>query len=191
MIACYIRVSSKDQKTDSQKSEIKAWLKNHRIKAKDVTWFEDTFTRRTLKRPALDKLQKAIFDGKIKTVIVWKVDRLAGTQKDGINLLAQWCEKEIRVISVTQQIDLSGPTGRMVAGLLFSLSEIELVRLQERQAAGIAVAKKRGVYTGRKQGTTKGKPERAKQLRKQGLTFPEIANAMNISESTAKRYVKT
>ena len=156
---------------------------------KDVAWFEDTETGKTLKRPDFDKLQKAIFDGEVKTVIVWKLDRISRRLKDGINLLAEWCESGVRVVSVTQQIDLTGPVGRMVASVMFGLAEIELEYRRERQAAGIRVAKKRGIYQGRKKGTTKAKPQRARILQKQGLNAPEIANALNISERTVFRYL--
>ena len=87
-------------------------------------------------------------------VVVWKLDRISRRQKDGINLLADWCERGVRVVSVTQQIDLSGAVGRMVASVMFGLAEIELEYRRERQAAGIRVAKSQGVYTGRKKGTT-------------------------------------
>jgi DNA invertase Pin-like site-specific DNA recombinase len=113
----------------------------------------------------------------------------ASPSSDGINLLADWCDRGVRVVSVTQQIDLSGPVGRMVASVMFGLAEIELEYRRERQQAGIAVAKSRGVYRGRKKGTTKSKPTRARQLRKQGLTTPEIANALAVSERTVFRYL--
>ena len=76
----------------------------------------------------------------------------------------------------------------MVASVMFGLAEIELEYRRERQSAGIRVATARGVYTGRKKGTTKGKPNRAEQLRKRGLAIPEIANALSVSERTVFRY---
>ncbi len=60
---------------------------------------------------------------------------------------------------------------------------------RERQAAGIALAKKRGVYTGRQAGTTKAAPVRARALRKQGLTVPEIAQALGVKERTVYNYM--
>ena len=78
----------------------------------------------------------------------------------------------------------------MVASVLFGLAEIELEYRQERQAAGIAVAKERGVYQGRKEGTTKAKPLRAQELRKRGLTVEEIANSISVSRRTVFRYLE-
>ena len=69
------------------------------------------------------------------------------------------------------------------------LAEIELEYRRERQHAGIAVAKTQGIYRGRQKGTTKSKPTRAAQLRKQGLTIPEIVNALAVSERTVFRYL--
>lgn len=189
MIACYCRVSCRRQKNDSQKAEIERWLKNHGIPLSGVQWFEDKDTAKTLKRPAFDSMQRAIFEGTIRTVVVWKLDRISRRQRDGVNLLADWCERGIRVVVITQQIDLSGAVGRMVASVMFGLAEIELEYRRERQAAGIAVAKSRDVYRGRLKGTTKAKPARARELRSRGLTGPEIANALGISKRTVFRYL--
>jgi DNA invertase Pin-like site-specific DNA recombinase len=189
MIACYCRVSSPQQKTASQQAAIKQWLKGNRLSVRDAQWFVDTETGTTLQRPAMTALQQAIFHGEVDTVIVWKLDRLSRKTQEGINLLADWCDKGVRVVSVTQQIDLRGSVGRLIASVLFGLAEIEREYLRERQAAGIAVAKSQGVYTGRKRGTPKAKPERAWDLRDQGLTKPEIARALGVSTQTVWRYL--
>jgi len=187
-IACYLRVSSRTQKTDSQKAEIEQWLMRHGHDLASVQWFEDKESGKTLKRPAFDQLQTAIFAGSIKTVVVWKLDRLSRRLKDGINTLANWCEREVRVISVTQQIDLNGAIGSMLASVMFGLAEIELEYRRERQAAGIKVARTRGVYPGQR-GSTKAKPQRARALRGCGLTVPEIAQSLGTSERTVFRYL--
>jgi hypothetical protein len=101
----YIRVSSPK---DSQRAELEAWLKRHRHTA--VQWFEDHESGITIQREAFQQLQTAIFAGKISTAVVWKLDRLARNLKEGVNVLADWCKRGVRVIAVTQQIDLSGPS---------------------------------------------------------------------------------
>ena len=187
-IGVYLRVSSpKGQKTDSQRAQLESWLKRQRYKR--VQWFEDRESATTMQRDAFQKLQAAIFAGQITTVIIWKLDRLARSLKEGVKVLADWCQRGVRVIAVTQHIDLSGPLGQLIASLLFGIAEIELHHTRERQAAGIALAKKRGVYTGRRPGTTKAPPTRARALRKQGLTVPEIAQALGVKERTAYNYM--
>jgi DNA invertase Pin-like site-specific DNA recombinase len=189
MVAVYLRVSTHQQNSTAQRAEIKKWLRGNGHKPSKVKWFEDKETGKTLKRPGFNKLQKAIFDGAVKTVVVWKLDRLSRSQRDGINLLAELCDRGVRVVSVTQQLDLSGATGRLVAGVLFGIAEMELENIRERQAAGIAQAKKRGVYRGRKSGTLKANPKRANAMRSRGLKIHEIASAMEVSTATVKRYL--
>ena len=190
MLAAYCRVSTIRQKADSQIAEIKKWLQAHGHDEKQVRWFIDHETGKTLKRREFDLLQRAIFDGEVNCVVVWKLDRLSRRLKDGVNLLCDWCEKGLRIVVVTQQIDLSGPVGRMIAAVLLGLAEIELEFRAERQAAGIAVAKKKCVYQGRKKGTYKAKPERAKELRASGFRAAEIAKALGTSTRTVERYLR-
>ena len=188
-IAVYIRVSSPRQKTDSQRAEVEAWINRRRIKR--ARWFEDRDSATNLQRDAFKKLQDAIFAGEIDTVVVWKLDRLARNLKEGVNVLADWCQRGVRVIAITQQIDLSGPVGNLIASLLFGIAEIELQHSKERQAIGIALAKKRGVYTGRRLGSTKAMPARARALRKQKLTIPEIAQALGVKQRTVYNYLSS
>ena len=190
MIAAYCRVSTVRQKADSQINEIKKWLKANGYDESKVEWFVDKETGKTLNRTEFNRLQRDIFSGKIKTVVVWKLDRISRRLKDGINLLSDWCSKDIRVISSTQAIDLSGAVCRMIAAVMLGLAEIELEYRQQRQMAGIEVARERGVYKGRQKGTTKAAPVRAQELRLKGFKIAEIANALGTSTRTVQRYLR-
>jgi DNA invertase Pin-like site-specific DNA recombinase len=190
-VGVYIRVSSRSQKSDSQHAEIRRWLEAHGYKPEAVQWFEDVETGATLNRSGFNALSEAIFAGTVKTVVVWKLDRMARSMKEGINILSRWCEIGVRVVSVTQQIDLSGTVGHLMAGVLFGIAEIEREHIRERQAVGIAAAKDKGVYTGRKKGTTKATPARAKELKEQGLRPREIASALSVTERTVRNYLKS
>ena len=88
LIACYCRVSTRHQKTDSQRAEIERWLHNNNLDRLAVRWFEDKESGTTTQRLAFEQMQKGIFEGIIKTVVVWKLDRISRRQRDGINLLA-------------------------------------------------------------------------------------------------------
>jgi len=69
-------------------------------------------------------LQAAVFAWPRDTIIVWKLDRLARNLKHGVNVLAEWCKRAIRVIALdTQQIGLSGPVGHLIASLLFGIAD--------------------------------------------------------------------
>ena len=189
-VAAYVRCSTVEQNEESQIREIQKWLEGQGIS--QFAWYIDKKSGETLDRPSLNKLRKDIFSGKIKTVVVWKLDRLTRSQQDGINILYNWCEYGIRVVSVTQQIDFNGTVGKMLASIFFALAQMEKENIRERQFAGIAVAKDKGIYTGRKKGAVKPgvDPSRAIQLKRKGLRVVEIANAMNVSISSVKRYLK-
>ena len=92
-------------------------------------------------------------------------------------------------LSTSQQIDFNGSLGKILAAVLLGIAEMEQELRRERQAAGIKAAKARGVYIGRLPGTTKAKPQRARQLKSQGLTAAEIATSMGISNRTVFRYL--
>lgn len=185
--ACYIRVSTVGQNEAGQRREIERWVKGNDVE--NVRWFIDKQTGDNLDRPAFEALQQAIFNGDVGTVVVWKLDRLSRKLRDGINVLCDWCERGLRVVSVTQQIDFNGTIGKMLAAVLLGVAEMEQETRRERQRAGIEAAKERGVYFGRKAGTTKAKPTRAKQLADKGLTHVEIAKSLGVSRRTVLRYL--
>jgi DNA invertase Pin-like site-specific DNA recombinase len=188
-IAAYIRVSTYDQRTGSQREEISRWLKNHGIDPQKIQWFEDKETGSKMDRPAFFEMRRIIFAGEIKTLIVWKLDRLSRDMLDGIATLRCLLNQGVGIISVTQQLDLSGIVGQRCATLLFGVAEMELQNNKERQAAGIALAKKRGVYKGRKKGTTKLDPEEISRLR-ETLKPRQIAKLMEVTPKTVYNTLK-
>ena len=183
----YIRVSTVGQNAAGQKKEIEKWLSGNGIT--DVRWYIDRESGDTLARRQFEKLQRDIFNGEIEAVVCYKLDRLSRSIRDGINTLGDWCERGIRVVSVTQQLDFSGTIGKILAAVFFGLAEMEQETRRERQAIGIMVAKEAGKYIGRQKGTTKAKPDRAIALRAKGLTVDEIATALGTSRRTVHRYL--
>ena len=184
--AVYVRVSTVGQNEAGQRAEIAKWLRGHGLSA---AYYVDRETGDNLDRPEFARLQADVFAGQVKTVVVWKLDRLSRSLQDGINTLCDWLGRGVRLVSVTQQLDFAGPTGKLVAAVLFAVAEMEQQTRRERQAAGIAVAKAHGIYKGRKPGTLKADAARAVKLRKRGLTDNEIAQALSVTRRTVQRYL--
>ena len=185
----YLRISTADQNEAGQRRDVLRWLAGQGVDQAAVKWFTDTESRDTLTRPGLKALQSAVFHGKIKTIVVADVTRLAGTIVDGVNLLHGWLSQGVRLVSVRQEVDFASTTGMMVASLLFGLSQAEQETRRRRQKAGIAAAKEAGIYKGRKPGTLKGSPARARALHAKGLTVAEVAASLGVSARTARRYI--
>ncbi len=187
-VAVYARVSTAGQNLDGQRAEIQRWLDGNGITGAE--WFIDKASGNTLKRPAFQRLQAAIFAGEITTIACYRLDRLSRSLREGIEVLCDWCDKGLRVVAVTQQIDFNGAVGRMLGAVLLGIAEMEQETRKERQAAGIKAAKAAGVYRGRQHGTTKATPARAVELRDRGLTVDEIATSLGVSTRTAFRYLR-
>ena len=192
IVACYVRVSTVGQNEAGQRAEIERWLAGNGIARASVRWFVDKGkSGDNLTLPAFERLQAAVFAGDVGTVVTYKLDRLSRSLRDGINVLSEWCDRGLRVVSVTQQIDFNGTVGKMLAAVLLGIAQMEQETRRERQAAGIAVAKKRGKYRGRQVGTTKAEPERALKLREKGLSVDEIAKSLGVSRNTVFVYLRT
>jgi DNA invertase Pin-like site-specific DNA recombinase len=171
-VAVYLRVSTKAQRVDSQKREIERYLAGHGVSK--VRWFVDHYSGKpgsVTERPALRELQAAVFAGEVKTIVLYRLDRLARSIRDGINLLTDWLSAGVRVVVVTMQIDLSGALGQTVAALLLGLAQMEREAIRERQAAGIAAARARGqTWGGRRRASFKVDPTRVAELTAKGLS---------------------
>lgn len=191
MIAAYTRVSTKDQTTHSQRAEIERWLIGNGIQAETVTWYEDQESGTTLQRPAFERLKADIFSGRVKTVVLWKLDRLSRNLRDGVNVLADWADRGLKIVVVTQQLELAGVLGRTIAALLLGLAEIEYGNIRERQRAGIEAAKARGVYKGRPVARKNTKAAKARSLKARGFSAQETAQALSVSRRTVLRYLKS
>lgn len=186
-VACYVRVSSIGQNEASQKSELKKFCANHGY---EPVWYIDKSSGMNMERPEFQRLQQDIFNGEVKVVVVYKLDRLSRSLTDGLNVLSAWLEKGIRLVATSQQFDFQGSVGKLIASVLLAVGEMENETRRERQAIGIENAKQRNVYKGRKVGATKSNPERALKLRGEGKKLNEIAAIMKVSQSTVQRYLK-
>ena len=189
-VAVYLRVSSKSQSVRAQRREIERYLDANAITG--PVWFVDEgVSGAHMTRSGLAALKAAIFRGEVDTVVLYSLDRLARNAVEGMNLIAEWLRRNVRLVVITMQMDFSGEVGQMIASLLLHIAQMERTRIRERQAAGIAAARANGKrWGGRKRGTgLKADPKRVQELRTRGLTNREIATALGISTRTVIRMV--
>ena len=72
--AIYVRVSTDEQTHASQTPDLDRWAETH---GGPVVRYEDTASGRTMQRPGWKKMEDAIRTGKVSSVVVWRLDRLA------------------------------------------------------------------------------------------------------------------
>ena len=135
MIGIYVRCSTVGQNEAGQRREIQRWLGGHGISQSNVRWYVDKSSGDSLNRPGFGKLQRDVFRGEVRMVVVWKLDRLSRSLRDGINVLAGWCDRGIRIVSVTQQLDFAGAMGKMLAAVLLGVAEMEQETRRERPSS--------------------------------------------------------
>lgn len=186
-VACYVRFDRGHP--DGQRAKIQRWLDTNGIQPAQVAWYADEESGDAIERPEFDRLQRNILEGEVNTVVLWNLDSLGPRLNEGMKILASWCERRVKIVVVMQQIKVYGAAGEMLAALLLGLTKIETEYRRSRQMAGIAAAKEKGAYLGRKPGTTKSQPARARELRDKGMTTGEIGQELGVSPRTASRYL--
>ena len=123
IVACYIRVSMVENDQAKQRRQINHWLKSNRLSSKTVRWYVDKSTKKELRQPQLESLQADVLDGQVRAVVVWHFDRLSLATRKGLKVLIDWCEHSLRIVSVSQQIDIKSKDCGMIASVLSGVAE--------------------------------------------------------------------
>jgi DNA invertase Pin-like site-specific DNA recombinase len=185
-IAVYLRVSSQSQDVASQEDELKRWAAS---RTEPVRWYRDSFTGKTMTRPGFSRVEREIAAGAVSSVCVWRIDRLGRTAKGLTALFDDLYQRKVNLISLRDGLDLSTPAGRLMANVLASVASYETEVRSERQMAGIAAAKKRGVRFGRPRGTRRSRiaPDKRQAViehKAAGWKIARIARAVGLSRQS-------
>ena len=191
-IAIYLRVSSNRQDTKSQEPDLQTWAK---AQGEEVAWYKDKFTGTVMQRPALDRLLADVRSGRIRKVVVWRLDRLGRTAKGLLTLLDELQVLGVGFVSLREGFDLGTPAGRLMAGVLASVAAYETEVRRERQLAGIAKAQSDGkTWGGRKVGTrvrlTEEKETLIRSLHAGGEKVATIARLVGLTRKTVYRALR-
>ncbi|PWJ53216.1 Site-specific DNA recombinase [Quadrisphaera granulorum] len=176
----YVRVSTLDQNTVRQLDGVDV----ERV-------FTDTASGKDAQRPQLAELLAFVRDG--DTVVVHSMDRLARNLDDLRRLVRLLTGKGVRVEFVKEALTFTGedsPMATLLLSVMGAFAEFERALIKERQREGIAAARRRGAYTGRKPALT---PELAEQLRARaaaGESKAALAREFGISRETVYAYLR-
>lgn len=144
-IAIYIRVSRRDLNPENQKLQLIEYVKNHNW---EYDIYEETeSTRKT--RPIKENVLKMIREGKYNGVLVYKLDRWARSLQELIMNVEEITNRGKQFIVLTQPIDTTNPSGKLMLQILGAFAEFERDIIRERTLAGLERAKAQGKRLGR------------------------------------------
>lgn len=176
----YVRVSSFDQNPERQ-------LEHDQV---DKV-FTDKASGKDTQRPKLDALLSFVREG--DTVVVHSMDRLARNLDDLRRLVNGLTQRGVRIEFVKEHLTFTGedsPMANLMLSVMGAFAEFERALIRERQREGIALAKQRGAYRGRKKALS---PERASELRhraKAGEQKAKLAREFGVSRETLYQYLR-
>jgi DNA invertase Pin-like site-specific DNA recombinase len=155
--AIYTRKSSEEgleqsfNSLDAQREACEAYIQSQRHEGWHplATHYDDGgFSGGNMERPALKRLMADIQDGKINTVVVYKVDRLTRSLADFAKIIERFDAHKVSFVSVTQQFNTTTSMGRLTLNVLLSFAQFEREVTGERIRDKIAASKKRGMWMG-------------------------------------------
>ena len=127
------------------------------------------------------------------TIIVHSMDRLARNLDDLRRLVAQLTDQQITIVFIKEGLTFTGedsPMSKLLLSVMGAFAEFERLLLKERQMEGIALAKKRGAYKGRKAVLSKEQIDEIKTRVNNGDKKSHIARDFNISRETLYQYLR-
>jgi DNA invertase Pin-like site-specific DNA recombinase len=176
----YVRVSSFDQNPDRQ------------LEAISVTrTYTDKASGKDIQRPELDRLLTYVRDG--DTVVVHSMDRLARNLDDLRRIVQNLTRRGVRIEFVKEGLTFTGddsPMANLMLSVMGAFAEFERALLRERQREGIALAKQRGAYRGRKRSLNMKQIGEVKRRIAAGEQKARVARDMGISRETVYQYLR-
>lgn len=180
MLIGYARVSTTDQNPQLQIDDLE--------QAGCEQIYQDKISGTKRARPELDACLKALRTG--DTLVIWRLDRLARSLRDLIEIVESLKERRIGVRSLNDPIDTTSATGELIFHIFGSLAQFERRLIQERVQAGLQSARKRGRIGGRPKKLSDDQVRRAQLLIDGGEPAGEVAREFGVDRSTLYRAMK-
>jgi len=137
------------------------------------------------KRPELDSLLSDAHHRRFDAVVVWRFDRFARSVSHLLRALETFRALGIEFVSLSEQVDTSTPTGKMVFTVLGAVAELERSLIAERVKAGLRNARAKGTRLGRPKAAVDAAT--IADLRRTGASWAKICAELGLSKGTAQR----
>lgn len=176
----YIRVSTLEQNPDRQ-------LEGARVSKV----FTDKASGKDLQRPQLDALLGYVREG--DTLVVHSMDRLARNLDDLRRLVQQLTGRGVRIEFMKEGLTFTGedsPMANLLLSVMGAFAEFERELIRERQREGIALAKQRGAYRGRKPALSNAQAAELRRRAEAREPKAALAREFGISRATLYEYLR-
>jgi DNA invertase Pin-like site-specific DNA recombinase len=176
----YIRVSSFDQNPERQLEHVEV-----------ARVFTDTASGKDAHRPQLEALLGFVRQG--DTVVVHSMDRLARNLDDLRRVVQGLTKRGVRIEFLKEHLVFTGedsPMANLMLSVMGAFAEFERALIRERQREGIALAKRRGAYRGRKRSLSREQVAEVRQRIQAGEAKAKVARDFGISRETLYQYLK-
>jgi DNA invertase Pin-like site-specific DNA recombinase len=182
MIVGYARTS-----TVEQEAGLQAQIRELEAAGCEKVFFEQASAASTSQRNVLKEALNFVREG--DTFVITRIDRLARSVPDLLQLVDQICEKQVNFRILTLGMDSSTPTGRMMLTMLAAVAQFEREIMLERQREGIAKAKAEGKFKGRKPLPDAIRQAVISYAEVKGLSKPWIAKKLGIGQASVYRII--
>lgn len=174
MNIAYVRVSTVEQ---NEARQIEG-LKKHNIDK----WFTEKISAKDTNRPQLQAMVEFARQG--DTIFIHDFSRLARSTKDLLDIVERLQSKGIHLVSNKENLDTSTSTGKLMLTMIGAINEFERSNMLERQREGIAIAKRNGMYKGRKEVKRSDIGKHYQRYMNREISKPQLAKELNISRVT-------
>jgi hypothetical protein len=175
----YARVSSYGQSLEVQLEKL-----NYCDKV-----FQEKQSARTDDREQLQLCLDYVRDG--DSLVITKLDRLARSTRDLLNIMNRLEEKNVKLVVLDQQIDTSSATGMLLFTMLGAIATFENDLRKDRQQQGIALAKRKGIKFGRKHSLSNHQISDICLKRASGVKIVDLMNEFNVSKASVYRVLSS
>lgn len=181
MIIGYARVSTQDQNLDRQLDALKKYG------AEQI--FTEKITGTILNRPELEKMNVMLRKGDI--VVIESLSRLGRSSKDLLSLIESFKAREITLVSLRENIDISTPAGQLMFTVLSALCQFERDLTVQRTKDGLTAARARGRKGGRPKVDSKKIEKAVKLYRAETHSVKEIIEITGVSQGTLYKAINS
>jgi putative DNA-invertase from lambdoid prophage Rac len=133
-------------------------------------------------RPELNRLMADAKRRRFDSILVWKLDRFGRSLRHLVNAIAELESIGVAFVSLTDNLDLSTPSGRLMFQVIAAMGEFERELIRDRVRSGMRNAREKGAMIGRPK--LRLDPAAITRLREAGQSWREIAHTIGVSLGT-------